>query len=225
MHHKILLIDGRKVWIGSANMTPTSLKMHGNLVIGCDDAALGSYIQKKFDQMASAGAVKKILPQGFSVGNQKLEMWFFPDSAKGAEKLKKLIRSAKKSIRVAMFTWTRQDLAEEILAARERGIEVEVALDRHSSENISAKINKFFLESGIPLFHNQGGGLLHHKCLIIDGKILVNGSANWTHYAFSRNDDCMVILYDLNREQANFLDTMWREILRDSDKSKNNFTY
>lgn len=220
MHQKILLVDEQKIWIGSANMTPSSLKMHGNLVLGCHHPQMGALIKKKFDQMSLPGPVKPILPQGFLVGEQKLELWFFPDTKKGPTKLQKLMRNAKKSIRIAMFTWTREDLAQEVLAARERGVDVQIAMDRNSSEQISGKIYRFFSDAGVPVLRNNREGLLHHKCLIIDDTILINGSANWTHYAFARNDDCMIILYDLNQEQKAFLDKMWNELIQESTKER-----
>ena len=46
MHRKVLLVDGEEVWLGSANMTRDSLRMHGNLMVGIKDPAVGNSWKK-----------------------------------------------------------------------------------------------------------------------------------------------------------------------------------
>lgn len=123
-----------------------------------------------------------------------------------------MIQGAEKSIRVAMFTWTRADFAKEIIAAHKRGITVQIALDRNSAQGASSKIATLFKENGIPVTLNKGTGLLHHKLLVIDDRILVNGSANWTKAAFTQNEDCFMILYELTDKQREKLKTVWEGI-------------
>lgn len=217
MHQKILVIDNQKVWIGSANLTPSSLKMHGNLVTGFNSPELAAMIRKKADYMTTVGLVKSMPVSEFSIGDQKVEMWFFPDNPHGVEKIRKLIQTAQKSIRVAMFTWTRFDFAKDISDAKQRGVSVEVAIDRNSSNSASSGIVKDLFESGIPVRTSTGNGLLHHKLMIVDGKTLVNGSANWTLSAFTKNDDCFVVIHDLNQKQQNLLNKMWNTILNESE--------
>jgi phosphatidylserine/phosphatidylglycerophosphate/cardiolipin synthase-like enzyme len=221
MHQKILVIDGRQVWIGSANMTGESLNLHANLVTGMESPALAHMIAEKADSFEEVGCNSYKLPhRDFSIAGQKLEAWFLPDDAKAVSRIKALIETAQKSLRIAMFTWTRRDLAEAVCSAHKRGVKVEVLLDYHSSQGASSKIMKFLLQKGIPVQVSQGNGLLHHKFLLVDGKTLVNGSANWTRAAFTQNDDCFIVLHELNDPQIQQLDALWTALKQESIPSK-----
>jgi cardiolipin synthase A/B len=218
MHQKILVVDNRKVWIGSANLTTPSLKMHGNLVAGLDSTELAGMIREKAEAMTTSGLVKYFPERAFRIGGQPVEMSFFPDAPQGVEKIKELIKTAEKTIKVAMFTWTRFDLAKEISDARERGVAVEVVVDRNSAAGTSKKIVNYLFELGLPVRLSSGNGLLHHKLMIVDEKAVLCGSANWTYSAFTKNDDCYLIIYDINEKQNELLTRMWHKLVLDSEE-------
>jgi len=216
MHQKMLVIDGKQTWIGSANMTTESLRMHGNLIASIDDEPFAQAITNKAQTLKVEGHNKPFPHQNFLIGGQQLELWFLPDNSGAIARLKEMIRSAKKTIRVAMFTWTRQDLAYEIIKASRKGVDAEIVIDHYSGKGASIKIVKLLKESGISVALSRGGPLLHHKFLYIDGKELVNGSANWTKAAFTANDDCFFILHDLTKEQHAHMEALWKTIKEDS---------
>jgi cardiolipin synthase A/B len=216
MHQKILVVDGTHTWVGSANMTGESLRLHGNLITVLNCPELAAMITQKANVMAEYDVSPAISHQEFPIGEQSVEMWFLPDNRDAAKHLVELIQSAEKTVRVAMFTWTRNDLANAVIEARKRGVDADVILDRTSSQGASAKIAQLLRKGGIPITLNQGNGLLHHKFLYIDGKTLVNGSANWTKAAFTKNDDCFIILHDLTEEQKNHMDNLWDVMKADS---------
>lgn len=219
MHQKILVIDKEKVWIGSANMTPDSLHMHGNLVMGLHSPQLAAYIHAKADTMTTEGKGTPFRSESFSVGGQEIEFWFLPDNPKAVLRLKTLIQNAQKTIRIAMFTWTRHDLAKAVLDASKRGIKVEVAIDRHSGKGASARIVKFLQENGIKVRLSTGAPLLHHKFLYIDNSLLAHGSANWTKKAFTQNDDCFIVMHNLTTQQQAQMESLWQAILAASSPS------
>lgn len=208
MHRKIIVIDDNHVWIGSANMTQTSLRMHNNLMIGIENPELAKFIQK------SEGSKIKL-----TLGSQTGELWLFPEANDGPDKLKEMIRSAKKSIKVAMFTWTRNDLAYEIVKAHKRGIKATVILDRSSATSVSSKVMEILKQGGVDLRISPGDVLLHHKTMIIDDETLVTGSANWTLSAFSKNSDCFLILSPLSSEQKVKLQKMWEFLIAESKEN------
>lgn len=143
-------------------------------------------------------------------------MWFLPDNTHAVAQLKRLIQTAEKSLKVAMFTWTRFDLAQEMIEAKQKGVEVEIIIDQQSGRGVSAGIVHHLRKGAIPVRLSTGMGLLHHKFMIIDDKILVNGSANWTKAAFGSNDDCVIILYNLNHKQQRNLHRLWKVMKSES---------
>ncbi|HEV8051770.1 MAG TPA: phosphatidylserine/phosphatidylglycerophosphate/cardiolipin synthase family protein [Parachlamydiaceae bacterium] len=216
MHQKILVVDEEKVWLGSANMTSESLNMHGNLVTALQSQQLASNIHSKAETLKVEGRGSSFNTENFMIGGQQIELWFLPDNLKAVQRLKSLIYSAKKTVRVAMFTWTRTDLAYAIIDAKKRGINAEVVIDRYSAKGASAKIVKLLKDNQINVTLSTGAPLLHHKFLYIDNTVLVNGSANWTKAAFTQNDDCFIVIHNLTDQQNMQMENLWKVILSES---------
>lgn len=215
MHQKILVIDGKQIWLGSANMTTESLRTHGNLVMGFESPALAEVIKQKAAAMKEDACIA-IPHQEVVLGTQKTELWFLPDDPQAVQRIKQLLQSAQKTLKIAMFTWTRYDLAQEVINAAKRGVSVEVVIDKQSGHGASAKVVKMLKQGGIPVRLSTGSALLHHKFAYIDDTTLINGSANWTKAAFTQNDDCFLILHEVNERQKDLLASMWGVIINES---------
>jgi len=216
MHQKILVIDNEMTWLGSANMTTESLTKHGNLVTGVNDKIFAQAITDKASSINAEGRNKVFPHQNFLLGGQEVELWFLPDDRKAVPRLKELIQAAKKSVRVAMFAWTHQDLADEVILAKKRGVKVEVVVDHFSGKAASAKIVKLLKNNGVGVALSPSGTLLHHKFMCIDSKVLVNGSTNWTKAAFTQNDDCFLVFQNLSKPQKDCMNALWRAIKAES---------
>lgn len=215
-HTKMLIIDEKQTWIGSANMTSESLRHYGNLVAAIDSAPLAAMASAKARSLTATERMQLLPHRIFPVGRQFVEMWFLPDDPRAISRIKGLIRNAQKSIRIAMFTWTRRDLANEVIAAKRRGVQVEIAIDQSAAAGAGAEITQMLLKGGIRVKLGNGSTLLHHKFMEIDHKILVTGSANWTMAAFSKNDDCFIVLEPLTEVQQKFMNDTWEIILQES---------
>lgn len=217
MHLKLLVIDGKQTWLGSANMTADSLKTHGNLVTAIESEPFAHFVKNKALSLNATERTAQVAFQRFSLANQTVEMWFLPDNQQAVERLLTLIHQAKKRIRIGMFTWTREDLADAVIAAKKRGLDVEVMMDHYAGKGANAKVVEKLCEAGVSLCFNTGNGLLHYKMMMIDDEILVNGSANWTKAAFTQNDDCFIVLRDLTPVQKHHLDKMWKVMRQESE--------
>lgn len=207
MHRKILTLDDTSVFLGSANLTPSSLRHHNNLVIGIYDPSLATFLQhpssSSFFFSLSNGVEGKIylLPE-----RQLL----------GLHHLLSEIDHAKKSIKIAMFTLTHPMIQEALIAAKKRGIKIKVAIDYFTAKGASKKTIQALERANIPLFFSQGKELLHHKWAWIDDQILITGSANWTRSAFLKNEDFLLFLSGLPKKQIKFLNELWTIIETES---------
>lgn len=219
MHLKILSIDDRKIWLGSSNMTKGSLRMHGNLVSSFDCPEMARIIREHALHLEN-GAPRPSSPTVYDMGGQKVELYFLPDTYHALARLTKLMAEAEKTIRIAMFAWTRNDLAHELEKARKRGVDVKIVIDQTLGTGAGLDIVKLLQRSGFPVRLSQGKGLLHHKFMYIDGKKLVNGSANWTGNAFSKNDDCFVVIDELTEDQKKQMEKVWKVIWHESQPSE-----
>ena len=57
--------------------------------------------------------------------------------------------------------------------------------------------------------------LLHHKWALIDKETLIVGSANWTTAAFTKNQDCFLVL-PLKEKEQKFMKNLWKVIQLES---------
>ncbi len=206
MHRKILVIDEKLVFLGSANMTTQSLKMHDNLVVGITNSSL-----------AQALTDPSFLSMHFHAGKQPGELFLLPDKTNTAlERIVDLIKKAKNSIYIAMFTLTHPTIIDALAEAHARNVEVKVAVDFYTGKGASMKSLEALRAKEVPVFLSLGQQLLHHKWAYIDDSILVVGSANWTKAAFSQNQDCFLILNNLTEEQRKFMNKIWKTIYLES---------
>lgn len=207
MHRKILIIDKEEVWIGSANFTQESLKIHDNLVIACRSKELAETILANNQH------------HHFTIGGQMAEFWSFPESnEEGFSRLLGLLSEAETSIQVGMFTLTHPSLSKALIDAAKRGVHVEVVLDRAQSVNTNKKVLEGWKKTPIHVRLNRGNEIFHHKFVLIDNKILISGSANWTKSAFKRNSDCFLVLHNLSERQRKKMTRLWHIIRATSDK-------
>ena len=209
MHLKLLIIDGHHTWIGSANMTRESLKSQANLITHLNNETFAKAVLLKGEQVLGTPYEGPIPPQIYHIGGQTLELRFLPDDQTAILRIKELIRSAKKSIRVAMYTFTREDLADTLIHAAKRGVEVEVVLDLSQSRKTNKKIVDLLQKNNISVALKDTGGLMHHKFMWIDDETLEHGSANWTKAAFKDNDDYIVIIKPLTPHQKEVMSKIW----------------
>jgi cardiolipin synthase len=182
MHRKIITTDDTHVFIGSANMTTSSLVLHDNLSVGFYHPALAKFLKAPTSSHYD-----------FTLQNQSCRLWLLPD-LQALHDLVKQLDQAKESIFVAMFTLTHPKLLETLVDAQNRGVKVTVAVDHYAARGASKKAVKFLQENKIPVIFSQGQQLLHHKWAYIDRAQVILGSTNWTQAAFTKNQDCLVFL-------------------------------
>merc|ERR1719375_2622169 len=97
------------------------------------------------------------------------------------------IRKAKRTLLVCVFTITCTEIANELVAAKKRGVNVRVITDDAKMDDQGSKA--FNLKAqGINVRHDHNiMSHMHHKFAVIDNKTVLNGSFNWTRGAVLSN--------------------------------------
>ena len=126
---------------------------------------------------------------------------------------KKLIKEAKKSIDVSIFFLTHKNVSKELVAAKNRGVDVRVIIDATGSINGYSKHN-YLRDNGISVKVENWGSKMHMKSAIIDKEHLILGSMNWTSAGESKNDENTLIIKNANdaKSYQRFFDLLWNSI-------------
>lgn len=107
--------------------------------------------------------------------------------------------SAVCNVKVAMAWFTSCELFDSLLRCLNRNVEVELIL-------LDNAINYMDYAPDFNIFIKAGGklriatcniGFMHHKFCLIDDRIAITGSYNWTYYAETRNVENIVITDNL----------------------------
>lgn len=137
---------------------------------------------------------------------------FFAPGDACLRKLRELCRSAKRSMDVCVYTISDDRLAEEILACHQRGIAVRVISDNDKRYDDGSDVPRL-LESGVPLRLDDSPFHMHHKFALFDGRLLANGSFNWTRSATTSNEENLVVTDDANlvRSFSGHFEALWEK--------------
>jgi len=105
------------------------------------------------------------------------------------------IAAAHHSIRVQAYSFTSHDIADALIAASQRGVDVAVIVDKsQTSERYSVLSD--LSDSHLSVYVDYCCAIAHNKVIIIDEHRLLTGSYNFTKAAESKNAENLLILDD-----------------------------
>jgi len=112
------------------------------------------------------------------------------------------IQLARERIWVALYQLTSAPCVHALVAAKRRGVDVQVVLDKGMLVlPVFSFVRKQCGAAGIPLFWLGGQPLMHNKWALIDNQVWV-GSANWTRAGLNKNHESCVLLSNNSIAQA-----------------------
>jgi len=196
MHHKFIIVDGAAVWIGSMNLTTTSMYDHNNNGLIIRSRRVAANFQNEFDRLfvdgMFGGPRTPVVYPTASIGHADVMVYFSPNGGV-RDALLEAISGAKKRIRFMTFVFTEERIAQALIARHKDGVDVEGIFD---SCLIDSRSQYYQLRSaGIRAWRDGNQALMHHKVIIIDDQIVITGSYNLTLNAESSNNESLVIMY------------------------------
>jgi phosphatidylserine/phosphatidylglycerophosphate/cardiolipin synthase-like enzyme len=110
------------------------------------------------------------------------------------------LNKATQSIKVAVAWLTDEDIIRVLTQRREAGIEIQIAIS-DSKENFknTLKFKDFIRLQGE--FFVATHPFLHHKFCVIDDKIIINGSYNWSYPARGNEENIIVVTINKNSKE------------------------
>ena len=113
------------------------------------------------------------------------------------------IRDADQFVYFAVYTFTRQDIKEALLAAKYRGLTVVGITDKdqYSQAPGQKQLIDELRDADIPVYEQDHSGIMHMKALVTE-KAYASGSYNWTTAATNINDEVLEVGRDPNIRQS-----------------------
>lgn len=102
---------------------------------------------------------------------------------------------ATRYIHVMVYSFTSDVLAEALISAKNRGVEVKVVIESQQASIPGSEYQRL-ISAGIETRVDGNPALMHHKVVIIDGLVVITGSYNWSAAAEDNNDENFIIIQD-----------------------------
>ncbi len=108
------------------------------------------------------------------------------------------VRKARKQILVQAYSFTHKAIAQALVEARRRGVDVQVIADRQQMESVATSRVVWLAEQGVPVWIDADHAAAHNKVMVIDNgtadAAVITGSFNFTHAAQFRNAENLLLL-------------------------------
>ncbi len=108
------------------------------------------------------------------------------------------IQGARQQILVQAYSFTHKRIAEALVAAKRRGLEVSVIVDRHQAETVQTSLVDWLAQHGVPVWIDGDHAAAHNKVMVLDANspqaVLITGSFNFTHAGQYRNAENLLVL-------------------------------
>ncbi len=156
--------------------------------------------------------VSKVLsPRGRARTSSRTETYFSPGEGP-RRRIISLIRGARESVDCCVFTITDNDIVDALLETHRRGIAVRVISDDLKSEDRGSDIVRL-VRAGIDVKLDDSPAHMHHKFALFDGKVLLNGSYNWTRSAAKKNEENILVTDDSTFVEAftQMFESLWSQ--------------
>jgi phosphatidylserine/phosphatidylglycerophosphate/cardiolipin synthase-like enzyme len=121
-----------------------------------------------------------------------LEVNFSPNGG-AAEAVVREINLARKSVLVQAYSFTNAQIGAALASAFERGVKVEIILDRENLGNPNSLMFPLH-EKGLTIYLDDKHSIAHNKIMIIDYETIITGSMNFTKAGNESNAENSLII-------------------------------
>jgi phosphatidylserine/phosphatidylglycerophosphate/cardiolipin synthase-like enzyme len=141
---------------------------------------------------------------------------FFSPRGNATEAVVEQINQAQKTLHIQAYQFTSAPIAEAVVHAQKRGVQIVVVLDP-SQESERYHVAQFLHNAAIPVYIDRKHAIAHNKVMLIDGRAIITGSFNFTKAGEQSNAENMLILLEKPDLHAAY-EKNFQTHLRHSDK-------
>lgn len=200
MHDKFMVIDRAEVWLGSMNFTDIGAYDDNNNMIRVHSTKLAENYAVEFEEMFKENLFgEKIRPAtphpDLTLEGTEVKTYFSPDDGV-LDALVPVLKDAEESIYFLAFSFTSNQLGAIVREKDAAGLTVRGVMEDEQIRSNQGTEYDPFKQAGLNVRIDGNDGQMHHKVFIIDKKIVVFGSYNFSQSAEDRDDENILIVYN-----------------------------
>jgi phosphatidylserine/phosphatidylglycerophosphate/cardiolipin synthase-like enzyme len=200
MHDKFIVIDKAEVWTGSMNFTDGGTYDDNNNLMRIHSTKMAENYLKEFEEMFlenkfGESTVPETPNPTLTIEGTRIDTFFSPDDGVQAALLP-VLESAQESIYFLAYSFTSNQLGDIVRQKAEAGLTVAGVMDDEQVRSNQGTEYDPFRQADLDVRIDGIDGLMHHKVFIVDERIVVMGSYNFSQSAEERNDENLLILYN-----------------------------
>lgn len=215
MHNKFWIFDGQTVWTGSTNITENGIFRNNNNVIVINSSEVADMFAREFNEMW-AGEFGPRSPSTLSnqstiIQGTPVEILFAAED-EVMDELVPLIAHSRDNIKFMAFSFTHDDLGDAMLAKAADGVDVSGIFETRGSKTEYSELPKMVCQ-GLAVRQDGNPRTFHHKVIIIDDRIVITGSFNFSDNANDSNDENVIIVNnaDIAQQYLQEFQRRWQE--------------
>ena len=196
MHNKFIVFDRQTVWTGSTNLTVSGVFQQNNNTVVVHSPDLAAIYEREFDEMWNGEFGPKSTStadqQSVQVNGTAIQVYFSPEDDV-LDRIIPIVAGAQSSIRFLAFSFTDYPLAQAMIDRHAAGVDVAGVYEKTGSETEGAELRTFFC-AGVPVRQDGNPRFLHDKLIVVDNRLVITGSFNFSNNATDNNDENVIII-------------------------------
>ncbi len=224
MHHKFMAVDPQEedsiLLTGSWNWSYLQEDLDPNLLMKIGNKEIIETYMDEIERLkrgnSGYGKFRDLLyiPWANVVeysSGEKIEIWFSPGRRENSmeTRIVDLVESSEETIDIGLTIFDSHTVAKRLLDKAKEGVRVRVIVNAASLAGddsiipwLRTKVEEYELETmeiyeggTLPTAEIPEYSIFHHNYLIIDNRVVLTGTANWTYGGFFFNDENTLIFY------------------------------
>ena len=199
MHDKFVVADGEWVLTGSWNFTDGDTYRLNNHAIVIQSRDLAENYTGEFEKMFAAkkfGAAKAagVPHPTLNIAGSRVENYFSPKDNVAAQVIR-WVGTARQQLHFMAFSFTHDGIGDAMLERARAGVQVGGVFETTGSETQFSEFRRM-KQAGLDVLQDGSPWVMHHKVILIDGRVVIFGSFNFSSNADRDNDENLLIVED-----------------------------
>jgi len=214
MHNKFWIFDNQTVWTGSTNITENGIFDQDNNTVVIQSPELAVIYEREFQEMWEGKfgptSPSTLDQQIVTINDSRIVVVFTSEDPALENAIVPIVNSATRSIRFLTFSFTDFPLADAMSQRWKAGVDVAGVFEKVGSETEASELRTLMCRS-VPVKQDGNSGFLHHKVIVVDERIVITGSMNYSTNAEESNDENVIIIdnADIARLYLQEFDRVW----------------